>query len=285
MVSFSGHLRLRAAPAAVAGGADPGSSTGDGAPNPTILADQSFRAPFHIGKSYWDGKVLQLRIVNATAGILEGDELYLDAAVETGASLLLTTPAASRAFVMQSGAAACHQRFAVSDGAWLEYSPEPLFPHANANYAQFTELHLTPRAECCWVESLAPGRAGRGECWAWRRLQMTLTVYAGGRAAFRERLDASGAELASQARQFGTEIAWFATAVLQSPALEDPAWSVGVRALHSPACAVAPTQLATNLWLVRFFGSGSLGLRDALGLFRSHSANYLSQLKSDLRRL
>lgn len=270
MAPFSGHLRLRASPRA------------DGR---TALSEQSFRAPFHIGKSYWDGSVLQVRIVNATAGILAGDQLELDAAVDPGASLLLTTPAAARAFVMRSGAAACRQRFAVADNGWLEYAPEPLFPHAETDYEQTTDLSLAPGAAACWVESLAPGRAGRGELWAWRRLRLTLTVTVGPAVVFRERLDCSGRELARQANFHSAGEAWFATAIYYSSALEGPAWAEAVRALHSATCAVAPTRLASSLWLVRLIGSSSLALRDALAALRAESARFLPALHSDLRRV
>ena len=39
----------------------------------TYLARQSFRAPFHLSKPYWDGHVLHVQLVNSTAGILAGD--------------------------------------------------------------------------------------------------------------------------------------------------------------------------------------------------------------------
>ena len=40
-----------------------------------MIAGQSFRAPFHVSKPYWDAdsRVLLTQVVNPTAGILEGD--------------------------------------------------------------------------------------------------------------------------------------------------------------------------------------------------------------------
>jgi len=58
----------------------------------TILVRQSFQAPFHLSKPYWDGEVLQVRVVNATAGILSGDRLELRIRVAAGASLAVITP-------------------------------------------------------------------------------------------------------------------------------------------------------------------------------------------------
>src|SRR5580700_10565335 len=118
--TFSGHLHLEAV------------LRDDGR---TALARQSFRAPFHISKPYWDGRVLQVRVINPTAGILAGDRLELTVRAAAGAALLVTTPAAARAFMMRSGVTAeCRQNFVVEAGGCLEYAPEPLFPHRDSDY-------------------------------------------------------------------------------------------------------------------------------------------------------
>src|SRR3954465_10185125 len=101
MSAFSGHLHLRAA------------SRTDGR---TALKGQSFRAPYHVSKPYWDteARVLIVQVVNPTAGILSGDELASDIAVESGAALLVTTPSASRVFKMKTGHAETRQKFTVA---------------------------------------------------------------------------------------------------------------------------------------------------------------------------
>jgi urease accessory protein len=252
----------------------------------TYLARQSFRAPFHLSKPYWDGRVLQVQIVNSTAGILAGDELELDIVAETGAALSVTTPAAARAFMMQSGAACCRQRFAAADGAWLEYLPEPLFPHRETNYAQHTRLELAAGASAFFVDQLAPGRVGRGECWAWRRLLLALDVSLDGRLLLRERLDASGAELARVAAFHGMSEAWFGTAIIAAPALaaDAPVWET-VRALHRDGCLCGVTTLASGVWIVRLVASGGLALRDTFSALRATLAPVLPGLQADLRKL
>ncbi|MGC4074303.1 MAG: urease accessory protein UreD [Nibricoccus sp.] len=121
MADFSGHLRLRA------------EKRENGK---TVLAGQSFRAPFHVGKAYWDeeGTALRVQVVNPTAGILEGDKLETEVAVGAGAALLVTTPSASRVFHMRTGAAVASQRFSVEAGGWLEFLPEPLVPHDRSSF-------------------------------------------------------------------------------------------------------------------------------------------------------
>ena len=131
MAEFSGNLFLRAAARA------------DGR---TALAGQSFRAPFHLSKPYWDedARTLLVQVVNPTAGILSGDRLESAIEVEAGASLLVTTPSASRVFKMIDGSAECRQHFTVAKGAWLEILPEPLVPHRGCRYRQTTKVEVEP---------------------------------------------------------------------------------------------------------------------------------------------
>ena len=135
MPGFAGHLHLTA------------SRRETGA---TFLAAQSFRAPFHISKPYWDERVLQVQVVNPTAGILAGDRLEMHVRATEGARLCVTTPAATRAFMMRSGAAVCEQRLQAAAGSCLEYSPEPLFPHAGTTYVQRTLIEAAPDADMFW---------------------------------------------------------------------------------------------------------------------------------------
>ncbi len=271
MKDFAGHLQVEARVQA------------DGR---TALGRQSFRAPFHLGKGYWDGTVLQIRLVNATAGILAGDRLELEVQVAAAAALLVTTPAATRAFMMASGVAECRQRFAVEAGGWLEYAPEPLFPHRGSDYAQITRLEIAEGAEVYFTDALAPGRAGRGETWGWRRLQLTLDVVHAGERVLRERLAGAGAELAAKAAFFGQEEAWFGTVLVFSPHLGEAAefWE-RVRAVHGAAGRVGVTRLVAGGWVVRLVASDSLSLREGFARLRALFAEKLPRLRSDLRRV
>jgi urease accessory protein len=252
----------------------------------TILVRQSFQAPFHLSKPYWDGEVLQVRVVNATAGILSGDRLELRIRVAAGASLAVITPAATRAFMMRSGVAECRQEFGVEAGGWLENAPEPLFPHKDTDYSQATRLELAEGAEAYFADVLAPGRAGRGELWAWRRLSLSLAVDCAGEPVLRERLAGSGPELARRAALYGGAEAWFGTVVIFSARLvpDDPVWRA-VRSLHGKGRWVGASRLRRGGWIVRIAAPGSQSLRDALAALREIFAEKLPHLRSDLRRV
>jgi urease accessory protein len=271
MSSFLGHLHLTAA------------QRDDGQ---TAIAEQSFRAPFHLSKPYWDGHVLQVQVVNPTAGVLEGDELELDVRVRSGAALVVTTPAATRAFMMRRGVAVCRQQLTVDAGGWLEFAPEPLCPHRDCDYTQATRLDVTDGGEVCFVDALAPGRVGRGERWAWRRLRLGLEVWFGGEPVLIERLDGSGADMARAAAFFGTPDAWMATMVVltQRITTDDPVWAY-VRSLHGDGRWVGVTRLRRGGWIVRTLAPGGQELRDLLRAVREALAELLPSLRSNLRKL
>lgn len=266
---LQGHLDLEAAPRP------------DGR---TILSRQAFRAPFHVGKPYWDGRVLQVQVVNPTAGILSGDRLDLRVRVAGGAVLRLTTPAATRVFTMPNGLAECRQSFVVEAGGWLECAPEPLCPHGGAHYSQTTRLDVAESGEVYWVEMLAPGRAGRDELWAWRRLRLRWDVTWGGRPVLRERLDAGGAGLARASSFFGAPRGWLATVLVVSPRLgaDAPIWE-RVRALHGGSRQLGVTRLPAGGFIVRVVAPDGQALRDLLAALRGLLAGTLPLLRCDLR--
>jgi urease accessory protein len=270
--AFAGHLRVEAEPRA------------DGR---TLLARQSVCAPFHLSKPYWDGRVLQMRVINATAGILAGDRLEIAVRVAAGAALLVITPSATRAYMMHQGTAQCRQTFAVESGAWLECAAEPLFPHRDTDYAQTTRLEVAGGGSAYFVEALAPGRTGLGEAWAWRRLRLTLEVLQDGDPVLRERFDGSGSDLARPAAFYSMAEAWFGTVIAISPDLKpgDDGLRARVRALEGPDRWIGLTRLRRGGWIARVAAPGGQSLRNTLGALRAIFSERLPHLRSELRQV
>ncbi len=277
MAEFSGHLSLLAAVREPGGG--------------TVLAGQSFRAPFHISKPYWDpeANTLLVQVVNPTAGILAGDRLVSEISVQAGASLLVTTPSASRIFQMRDGVAECRQQFAVAAGAWLEVMPEPLVPHRGSSYRQVTTVDVAPGGSLFFVEPLLAGRIGHGEAWVWERLQLELTVRLGGELIARERFDQTGSALRELAVLGGSGAsACFANAVLISPEYSEaavPGWRAELTALHRDGLWLGVSALRRGGWSLKIVATGTVQLRQALRDVRMILARYFPKLTCDPRKL
>ena len=272
MSRFSGHLRLQAA--ARANGR-------------TVLARQSFRAPYHLSKPYWDADAgtLLVQVVNPTAGILEGDFLESDIEVEKGASLLVTTPSASRVFKMAGGSAECRQHFAVAGGGWLEVLPEPLVPHRGCRYRQTTKVEVEPGGGLFFADLLMPGRvAHRGEAWVWDKLCLETEVRLGGELILRERFEQSGADLKALAALAGSgPKACFGNAVLiaEGGAL----WMSAVAALHGDGVWLGVSALRRGGWSIKFVAADSIRLRKTLHDLREILASPYPPMACSARKL
>lgn len=153
----------------------------------SVLASQSFRAPMHLSKPWREGGTLVVNVVNQTAGLLSGDRIDTRVRVETGASLLLTTPSASRAHPTPGGRIELHQHFSIASGARLEVFPEMFIPHAGTTCSQHTRIEIEPGGELLWIDVLAPGRVAMGESFAYQRLDWRTDIFLGDRPIVRER--------------------------------------------------------------------------------------------------
>jgi urease accessory protein len=274
MSEFSGHLSLRAAVRA------------DGR---TALAAQSFRAPYHLSKPYWDAdaSVLLVQVVNPTAGILAGDRLESDIVVGANAALLVTTPSASRVFQMKDGMAECRQRFYVATDGWLEVMPEPLVPHRGSRYRQVTTITVEPGGALFFVDQLSCGRVAYGERWLWDRLCLEVAVRLGGELILRERLDQTGESLRALAELAGSgPTAFFASTVLITPeTARDGAWREAISALHGNGLWVGVSALRRGGWSLKFVAADAMRLRQALRATRKSLATHFPRLACDPRKL
>lgn len=274
MAEFSGHLSLRAA-----------IRTG----GRTVLAGQSFRAPYHISKPYWDAeaRTLLVQVVNPTAGILSGDRLESAVAVEKGAALLVTTPSASRIFKMKEGKAECRQHFTVATGGWLEVMPEPLVPHRGCSYRQVTHIDLEPGGGLFFADLLLPGRVAHGEAWEWKELCLEIDVRLGGELILRERFEQTGADLRELAQLAGSGLgACFGNAVLIAATSEvDAAWREAVAALHGGGLWLGASPLRRGGWSIKLVASDSVRLRQGLRDVRRILAAHFPRLACDPRKL
>ncbi|MFH1496505.1 MAG: urease accessory protein UreD [Verrucomicrobiota bacterium] len=256
----------------------------------TVLSEQAFRAPFHLGKPYWDADTgtLLVQVVNPTAGILSGDQLSSSVRVDSGAAMLLTTPSASRVFCMREGRAVSRQEFTVGADAWLEVLPEPLVPHRGSVFHQTTVLDVATGGSALYADLLYPGRIAHGDAWEWTRLTLQLEVRAGGALVLRERFDQTSQELLALARMAGFgETVMFGNAVFIPAAPDDGAgWRDALHALQTDGVWIGASQLHGGAgWSIKFIAPDGIRLRRTLAAIRSTLAPVAPHLRCDARKL
>lgn len=252
----------------------------------TLISRQSFSAPFHIGKSYLDADVLTIQVVNPTAGLFSGDSLQSDICVESGSRLQVTTPSASRVHTMHSGCAELRQNFQIAENAWLDFHPATLIPQKSGRYHQVTRIDLAPGGETFFMETLAPGRVARDECFEFSQLDWDLTLTYDHQliAAERFTLDPLNDSLASLRHPFPA--GWYASGYLITNRIagDHPCWEQ-IRQLNSPDVLIGFSRLAKAGWSIRVLARDSLTLRRTVGALRDLLSKVLPELRAGARKV
>ena len=153
----------------------------------TWISRQSFRAPMHLSKPYWDGSCLIVNAVNPTAGLFPGDRVDVNVRVRRGASVVLTSPSASRIHRGETKVVTIRQHFEVENGGWLDVFPELLIPHEGSRYVQETSIHLQNQSGLFFTEMLAPGRVTFGEAFVFEWMEMRTDLWLDGKVVALDR--------------------------------------------------------------------------------------------------
>ena len=249
------------------------------------LREQSFAAPVHLSKPHLDEDTLVVNIVNPTAGLLAGDRVRYDVAVEAGARVLLTAPSASRAHRIVEGDARVVQEFHVAAGGWLESWPEMFIPQGGARYRQQTTLRVAEGGEALLIEMLAPGRTASGEVFAYAELDWETDVFLGEVKIARERYTLTPDSPALSAMRARFPEAYYASCFLLSPHL--PPSSECWRRIHDLQCAdawVGCSALTQGGWAIRVLAAGSVVLRKTIATIRGELYAALGRRPPALRR-
>ncbi|MEO0540932.1 MAG: urease accessory protein UreD [Cyanobacteria bacterium P01_A01_bin.105] len=117
-------------------------------------------------------------IMNASPGLLSGDDLRLALEVGDRSSLYLTDQSATKVHSQPPGGAAAQVTWTVQVGAqaYLEYVPEPIILFSSAGLSQRMQVTLHPQGRLVLSEIIVPGRLARGEFYAFDQFQSRLRV-------------------------------------------------------------------------------------------------------------
>lgn len=168
--SITGVLRFRAAP-------DAGGTT--------RVADAMHCAPLQLQRPlYLDQRrsgLATVNIINATAGVFDGDVLSVNVDVMPGAALELRTPTMTRIFGMgATGEATTTLDLNVDAGGYVESLPAALILCADAALRQTTRVALAADAHAAVGEVWVFGRVAHDELHAYRELDARTEVYRAG---------------------------------------------------------------------------------------------------------
>ncbi len=248
------------------------------------LRKQSFSPPIHISKPHHDAGWLVVNLASPSPGLLQGDRVDAHVVVEWGARLLITAPSANRIHNTAEGHAELLQSFEVHRGAALDVWPEYLIPQAGARYVQHTTLRVAAGGTLLWTEMIAPGRAARGELFAFADLRLSTDLYRGEDYLVRERYHLTPAAMKPLQAQFSS--GYYASLLCVSPDL--PGESGALRTLNAsiqPKDAwLGATQIRPGAWSIKIVAPDSPTLRATVSAARAALFTAMRSVPANLRR-
>lgn len=237
----------------------------------TLLAHQSFAAPIHISKPHRDSGWLVVNMVSPSPGLLAGDTVNIDVKVRNSARLALTAPSASRIHTMRAGESAMvSQVYCVESGALLDVFPEYVIPQADATYVQKSRIEVADGGMLMWTESFAPGRAARGEVFAFREMRISTDITWKGRLLVRERSHLGANHPSVDALRYRFPEAYYASiaCIFPKPLDARPTIRFLTAALSSKTALIGFSELADGVILVRVVALDSPSLRSIVTFVR-----------------
>ena len=162
----------------------------------TVLVRNRHHGPLLVQKPlYPEGAdTCHVAVLHPPGGVAAGDRLHIDAALDGGARVLLTTPGATKWYRSAGAVAHQHVRFVVATDAILEWLPREGILFNGSNTSTSLDVTLAQHAGYVGWDITSFGRRASGERWASGRLRMRSAIRRAGRLLWSETadLDAAG---------------------------------------------------------------------------------------------
>ncbi len=162
----------------------------------TVLAHRQRQGPLSIQRAlYPEGPVCHAYLLHPPGGVVGGDRLQIDVAIDSGHALI-TTPGATKFYRSNGMDAVQQQTLSIADNATLEWLPQEtiLFPGAQVNGQ--TRIELKGKAKIAAWEILCFGRPSNDEPFRHGRACFGFEIWRDGRPLLLEKLRVSAESLA-----------------------------------------------------------------------------------------
>lgn len=155
----------------------------------SYLKKAFFTTPFKVMNITEDktARQLQLMLMSASPGILDGDEYDIKIEVEENCSLHLHTQAYQRLFNMKQGATQ-QMNVQLAAGASFCFLPHPSVPHEQSIFTSRNNFYLEKNSSLVFGEILTCGRKLNGELFLMSKYHSISNVYVNGQLVIKENL-------------------------------------------------------------------------------------------------
>jgi urease accessory protein len=130
---------------------------------------------------------LDLMLMSASPGILEGDVYSMRIDVAAQSSLQLHTQAYQRLFAMKKGADLTMEVH-IGDDAFFYYLPHPAVPHKESVYRAHNKIYLSNNSQLLWGEVLTCGRGLHNEVFQFTLFHNLTEIFWNNKLVIKENL-------------------------------------------------------------------------------------------------
>ena len=155
----------------------------------SYLAARRHVGPLRVQRPFYpeDETICHVYVLHPPGGVVGGDELHINVAVEQAAHALLTTPAAGKFYRSAGSEAVQNQIFQIGQGATLEWLPQENIVFSGANAVMQTRVDLAPQANFIAWDISCLGRGQEIEAFIAGQLTTRFEIWQSGQALFVER--------------------------------------------------------------------------------------------------
>lgn len=154
----------------------------------TILEDVYFTAPFKVMNPFAqkDGSI-QVMMMSASAGIMEGDSQQFDFHIGTGSKMEFLSQSFEKIHKMKEGEARRYTKVFVEKNGTFLFHPQPTIPFKDSAYENKMDIYLADSsASFTMQEILSCGRVARGERFQYRKYDSLVNIYESDQLIYRD---------------------------------------------------------------------------------------------------
>ena len=218
-------------------------------------------------------------LVNSSGGLVGGDRLGFEIAVEPNTAASLVSQAAEKVYRSSGADTLVETRLSAGAGAWLEWLPQETILFDGARLRRKLVATLDPAARLLAAELVLFGRAAHGESFSRGFLHDSWAIRSGSRLAWTDAIRLEGDIAAERARPFGFgRAAGYATLLYAGP--QAASFLPVAREV-----AEGGATLVNGLLLLRFLAEDGASLRRAVVQAAGRLRNEIAGLQETLPRV
>lgn len=229
----------------------------------THLADLFQRSPMRMLVPASDDAIPLAIIVNTAGGLVGGDHLESDIAVETGAAALVTSQAAEKVYRSTGADTRVSNRLSAESGAWLEWLPQDTILFDRCRLRRTMRIDAASGSRVLAGEILVFGRVARGEHLTAGLIHDAWDIYRDGRLAWADVLHLDG-DIAAVLSNPSTFDGARACSTIVYVA-DDPAAQLNLVRAHLAGDVASGATCIGPVLLVRMLSDDAARLRAAFG--------------------